>query len=96
MNFQMNNWIKLNLKIFLLGLTVTILSFVPDLPGVRHFFGDVYGQHDDGWNGTYIGWNWSYRHHVFFWTCFVMFILQLVRIVIFIVEWYEQYEKAKK
>lgn len=86
-----SNWTKLSMRVVLLFAVTMILTYLPD--HLRVMFGDrpnTYNAYSYGggrWDGTHFldeQWIWGWRHYLYFWMCMVLFVIQAVRIGVWI------------
>ncbi len=89
--FKINLWYGLSFRIILLFVTAMLVSFSPEL--FRGFFGDELYPPDDGHylrgrDNSWIDdkWDWGYRHFLYFFMCIFLFIVQAVRLIMWIYE----------
>lgn len=88
--------------IILLSLYISILFLVPMLMTwvntaiPNSFWGDVYmpAGVNSIQNGINPDWDWGARHYWYFWLCIFLWLLSLVRIIIW-VDWYWSYNNKK-
>lgn len=79
--FKLNLWYGLSLRIIALFVTAIIVSYTPEL--FRDIFGDKPYPEDGRYHRTgFIDeeWNWGYRHYLYFLMCLCLFIVQAVRL----------------
>lgn len=84
---KLNLWYGLSLRVIALFLTAMIVSFSPEL--FRDFFGDeMYIPDRYGYISSHDfiddKWNWGYRHYLYFIMCLCLFIIQAVRLFMWI------------
>lgn len=82
---KLNFWLELTLRIVAIFAFYMLISFIPEQPIARAFFGDVECKGDpyiSCSNG--IHWHWGYRH--FLWVALgtILFIIQAIRVFQFI------------
>lgn len=81
--FKLNLWYGLSLRIIALFVTAIIVSYTPELFSLRDIFGDKPYPDDGRYHRTgFIDeeWNWGYRHYLYFLMCLCLFIVQAVRL----------------
>jgi hypothetical protein len=81
--FKLNLWYGLSLRIIALFVTAIIVSYTPELFSLRDIFGDKPYPDDGRYHRTgFIDeeWNWGYRHYLYFLMCLCLFIVQSVRL----------------
>lgn len=74
-------WMRLSLRVILLFATAMLVSFSP--PYLRDFFQDSVSEHKWGFDN---GYDWGFRHYLYFWMCVILFLIQAIRIFTWIVE----------
>jgi hypothetical protein len=82
--FKITDWEKLSIKVILLFITAMLVSFSPEF--LRGFFGDEI--YEDGYTRGIIDdhWDWGFRHFLYFLMCIVLFIIQAVKIIKWVIE----------
>jgi hypothetical protein len=81
---KINLWYGLSLRVIALFVTAMITSFSPEL--FRDLFGDVLYNPDKTYGRGWIDdkWDWGFRHYLYFWMCFILFVIQAVRLCMWI------------
>jgi len=81
----MKNFNKLSLAVFLMGATLIVFSFIPDMEIWKEFFcfkmergWDCY--HGSGKHIFHEHYHWNYKGWIWFLTGFALFIIQVVRV----------------
>lgn len=93
---KLNLWYGLSLRIIALFVTAMVVSFSPEL--FRGFFGDTmyvadkfgYMPHSYDWVDN--KYDWGYRHVLYFLMCIALFIVQAVRLFM----WIDKYKSEFK
>lgn len=78
---KINKWYGLSIRVIALFVTAMIVSFSPTF--FRSFFDDyLYTPDDSSYSRGFFDkeWHWGYRHYLYFWMCVILFIIQAVRL----------------
>lgn len=77
MNKLFDYWRRLSLRVIFLFITAMLVSFFP--AALRNFFGDIQVISDHSLIDD--NWNWGFRHYLYWWMCVILFIIQAIRII---------------
>lgn len=82
---KITDWEILSLRVIGLFITAMLISYSPQL--LRGFFEDKLYTEDGRWHHDWIDgkYDWGFRHYLYFWMCFILFIIQAVKIVKWII-----------
>jgi hypothetical protein len=89
---------KLSLQVVILFAIAIVYSFLTQYLQSSGFFGDTLLPLDkQGAHEVDSAWDWGTRHYLFFWMSILLFIIQLVRIIVFgITEGVYTFDKDEK
>jgi hypothetical protein len=85
---KLNRWYALSLRVIVLFVTAMLVSFSPEL--LRGFFGDElyvadkYGYMPHTYDWVDEKWDWGFRHKLYFCMCICLFIVQAVRLFVWV------------
>jgi len=84
----MKNFNKLSLAVLIMGATLIVFSFIPDLEIWQDTFQyKMYGESKcyhgfDGGSVTWDHYHWNYKGWLWFLTGFALFIIQVARVIV--------------
>jgi len=82
--FKITDWEKVSIRVILLFFTAMMVSYSPTL--LRGFFADE--MYKDGYTRGMFDdhYDWGFRHYLYFYMCVVLFFIQAIKIVKWVIE----------